>query len=321
MGRMVIARLGAALLALAPTLGMAAADYPEKPIRVIVPTATGGSIDMNARLFERVFETAGLLKQPLTIINVTGAAGGVGLRQVKDAAPDGYTIGVWHNGLVLANVMGVIDFDQDAFAIIAQTGSSGLGFGVRDDAPWRTLPELIAGAKAKPDTIRNAMNVGLPVHVAALMLGRETGARFRYVQTGGGSQRLASLLGGHTDFSGFSPQELIAFKAQGIRPLAVLTEARVPQLPDVPTAREGGIDLTWTEERFWIAPKGTPPDRLRFLAATLKQAIERPEVQAWFAEQAIEPSFAEGEAARAKLVAVADKLRPIAAELKAAPAQ
>jgi tripartite-type tricarboxylate transporter receptor subunit TctC len=311
----------AGLVALAVLIGPAAAQYPEKPIRVIVPTATGGSIDMNARLFERVLESTGLLGQPLTIVNVAGAAGAVGLRQVKDAAPDGHTIGIWHNGLVLANIMGVVDFDHDAFEIVAQTGSSALGFGVRDDRPWRTLPELVAAAKAAPDTIRNAMNVGLPVHVVALMLGRETGARFRYVQVGGGSQRLASLLGGHTDFSGFSPQELIAFKAQGIRPLVVLAERRVPQLPEVPTAREAGIDLTWTEERFWIAPKGTPPDRIGLLADRLEAAMARPEVQTWMAEQAIEPSFARGTAARAKLTAVAAKLTPIAADLKAPPAQ
>lgn len=297
-----------------------AADYPEKAIRVIVPTATGGSIDMNARLFERTFETSGLLPQPLTIINVTGAAGAVGLRQIKDAAPDGYTVGIWHNGLVLASIMGVIDFDHSAFDMIAQTGSSALGIGVKADGPFADAKALVEAAKASPDTVKAAVNIGLPVHVIALMFARVTGARFRYVQTGGGSQRLASILGGHTDFSGFSPQELMQYRSSGLKPIVVFAPERVPQLPDVPTARELGWDLEWIEERFWIAPKGTSPERVTFLADSFEKAMALPETQKWFEEQAIAPTFSRGPAAIERLTAVAAKLSPIADELKK-PAQ
>ena len=309
------------LLATTLPLGrQALAAFPEKAIRVIVPTATGGSIDMNARLFERTFETSGLLPQPLTIINVTGAAGSVGLRQIKDSAPDGYTVGIWHNGLVLASIMGVIDFDHTAFDLICQTGSSALGIGAKADGPLADAKALVEAAKANPDTVKAAVNIGLPVHVVALMFARTAGVRFRYVQTGGGSQRLASILGGHTDFSAFSPQELMQYQASGLKPLLVFAPERVPQLPDVPTAKELGWDLEWVEERFWIAPKGTDPERVAFLADSFEKAMALPETVKWFEEQAITPSFSRGPAAAERLTAVAAKIAPIADELKK-PAQ
>jgi tripartite-type tricarboxylate transporter receptor subunit TctC len=252
----------------------------------------------------------------MTIINVTGAAGGVGLRQVKDAPPDGYTIGIWHNGLVLASVMGVIDFDQTAFSMIAQTGSSALGLASKEGGPFPDLKALVAAAKASPDTVRNATNIGLPVHVVPLLFAREAGVRFRYVQTGGGSQRLASVLGGHTDFAAFSPQELMQYRSSGVRPLVVFAPQRVEQLPDVPTANELGFPLEWVEERFWIAPKDTPAAQIDLLATAFEKAMATPEVQAWCKEQAITPSFARGEEASRRLVAVAAKLAPLADELK-----
>jgi tripartite-type tricarboxylate transporter receptor subunit TctC len=308
------------LLATLPLGRQALAAYPDKAIRVIVPTATGGSIDMNARLFERTFETSGLLPQPFTIINVTGAAGSVGLRQIKDAAPDGYTIGIWHNGLVLASIMGVIDFDHTAFDMICQTGSSALGIGAKADGPFTDPKALVEAAKANPDSVKAAVNIGLPVHVVALMFARTADVRFRYVQTGGGSQRLASILGGHTDFSAFSPQELIQYAGSGLKPLLVFAPERVPQLPDVPTAKELGWDLEWVEQRFWIAPKGTAPERIDFLADSFEKAMALPETQKWFAEQAISPSFARADAAMQRLESVVAKLAPIADELKK-PAQ
>lgn len=299
------------------TLGRPAhAAYPERPIRVIVPTATGGSIDINARLFERTFETTGLVGQPLTVINVTGAAGGVGLRQIKDAAPDGYTIGIWHNGLVLAAMMGVIDFNQDAFTLIAQTGASTLGFGAKDGGSIDSLEALVAAAKAEPETVRNATNVGLPVHVLPLLFAREAGIRFRYVQAGGGSQRLASVLGGHTDFAAFSPQEFMAYRSSGLKPLAVFARERVPQLPDVPTAHELGYEVDWLEERFWIGPKGMSNEAVGLLADAFARAMATEEVKRWCTEQAIEPTFSRGAVAAEKLVAVAQKVSPLAAELK-----
>ena len=216
--------------------------------------------------------------------------------------------------------MGVIDFDHTAFDLICQTGSSALGIGAKADGPLADAKALVEAAKANPDTVKAAVNIGLPVHVVALMFARTAGVRFRYVQTGGGSQRLASILGGHTDFSAFSPQELMQYQASGLKPLLVFAPERVPQLPDVPTAKELGWDLEWVEERFWIAPKGTDPERVAFLADSFEKAMALPETVKWFEEQAITPSFSRGPAAAERLTAVAAKIAPIADELKK-PAQ
>ena len=123
-----------------------------------------------------------------------------------------------------------------------------------------------------------------------------------------------------TDFSAFSPQELMQYRASGLKPLLVFAPERVPQLPDVPTARELGWDLEWVEERFWIAPKGTDPQRVAFLADSFEKAMALPETRKWFEEQAISPSFSRAPAAAERLTAVSAKIAPIADELKK-PAQ
>jgi putative tricarboxylic transport membrane protein len=294
----------------------AALAFTDKPIRVIVPTAAGGSTDLVARIVQMTLERTKGLRQPLTVVN-NGAAGGVvGTRMIKDAEPDGYTIGVWHMGLITAPAMGVVDYDHHAYELVAQVGRIPIGLAVREDARFKSVKDLLATAKEQPNTVTVAMNIGLLPHFVPLMFANEAGVSFRFVQAGGGAPRLKSIMGGHTEVSLFSVPELINFKPQGIRPIVLFSNTRDPRLPDLPTVTDAGYKTTFEERILVLAPKGTPADRVKTIAAALKAALDDPDLAKRFEEQGIERVFIEGPALKATLDEASARVKAVAEEVK-----
>jgi putative tricarboxylic transport membrane protein len=285
--------------------GARAAGFPEKPIRTIIPIAPGGQTDVLARLLQQTIDKSKLLPQPLVIVNNAAAGGTAGTRTVRDAEADGYTIGMFHMGLLTAPAMGVVDYDHTAFDMIGQIGRTPIGLGVTESSRFKSIQDLIAAAKAKPDTITVAMNIGLLPHFVPLMFQQDAGIRLRYVQSGGGAVRLKSLLGNHTEVSLFASSEFVLFKEQGIKPLVMFSENRVADLPDVPTAREIGVKTVFEERVMAFAPKGTPRDRLDIIAKALQVALDDPEVASRLTALGIERQFVDG----AKLRATLDELK------------
>jgi putative tricarboxylic transport membrane protein len=304
-------------LGLAATVGPALADYPEQPIKIIVPTDPGGAMDGLARLFQRAFEEMDVFPQNVAIVNMAGAGGTIGTRAIKDAAPDGYTIGFWHDGLVTSKAMGVAEFDHEAFEIIGTTGFAQAGLAVSKEGRFESFQEMIDTAKAEPGTVTVATNIGLPVHFVPMMVGEAAGAEFRFVQAGGGAKRLQSVLGGHTDFALFSTQELVQFDPAGLKPVVLLAEERSPQLPDVPTAREHGIDVVAASARIWLAPKGTPEDRLALIRDAFREAMQREDVKQQMIDFGLEPVFVEPEVVVDELDATMAATMPLVEKARA----
>ena len=272
---------------------------------MIIPIAPGGQTDVVARLLQLAIDKRKLLPQPIVVINNAAAGGTTGTRQVKDSEPDGYTIGVFHMGLLTAPAMGVVDYDHGAFELIGQIGRTQVGMGGLADGRFKTIQDVLAEAKAKPDTITVAMNIGLLPHFVPLMFQQDAGIRFRYVQSGGGAVRLKSVLGKHTELSLFSGPEFLLFQAQGIKPLVMFSDVRTPELPDVPTAKEIGIGTVFEERVIAFAPKGTPKDRLDVIAAALRAAMDDPEVAERYKGLGIDRVFIDG----AKLKGLLDGLK------------
>jgi tripartite-type tricarboxylate transporter receptor subunit TctC len=308
-----------ALLGIAVAAWAGAEDahaFPEKPIRVIVPTAAGGSTDLTARIIQMTLDRTKGLPQPLTVVN-NGAAGGVvGTRMIKDAEPDGYTLGIWHMGLITAPAMGVVDYDHNAYELVAQVGRIPIGLAVREDSRFKSIKDLVTTAKEQPNTVTVAMNIGLLPHFVPLMFANEVGVSFRFVQAGGGAPRLKSVMGGHTEVSLFSVPELINFKPQGIRPLVLFANARDPRLPDVPAVTDVGYKTTFEERILVLAPKGTPPDRVKTIAAAIRGALDDPDLVKRFEEQGIERVFVEGSALKAALDEASARVKAVAEEVK-----
>ena len=307
--------LGFAIAALAATPVLA---YPEKPIRIIVPVVAGGSTDLVARLFQMTIDQKKLLPQPLVIVNNGAAGGTVGTRMIKEAEPDGYTLGIWHMGLLTAAAMGVTDYDHTAYDLVGQVGAIEVGLAVKSDSKIQSLKDLVAEAKARKGEVSAATNIGLLPHFVPLMFGREAGVEFRGVQAGGGAVRLRSVLGNHTEFSLFSVPEFVTYGPQGIRPLTVFSDSRHPRIANVPTAKEAGYNFTFSEAILWLAPKGTPQARLDVMAKAIEAAMQDADFKKRYDEQGIDPAYIPGSPLKAVLDQRMAGIKAVAAQVKPA---
>ncbi|MEP7208365.1 MAG: tripartite tricarboxylate transporter substrate binding protein [Casimicrobiaceae bacterium] len=293
-----------------------AASWPDKPVKIIVPFAPGGTTDTLVRNIQRVAEEKKLLPQPLTVINVGGHFS-VGGNQVKNAAQDGYTFLAVHLALLSGEI---VDPNRKLsyrdFAPVALTGGFCLHPVVRADAPWKTLAELLAAAKEKPNTIIFGVNVGALNHLGGGMLEAAfPGARFRFVQIGGGAENFAALKGANTQVSMLSSSEYQNFKAGGVRALGYTGAERLKLEPDIQTMREQGLDFDFCINNYWLAPKGTPKEAIDGMAAMLQKAMASPEMQAAQAKQASSSEFLSGAAFQKSLDDTFKAIEPVARSL------
>jgi tripartite-type tricarboxylate transporter receptor subunit TctC len=308
-----VAVAAACLLGPAPAF---AAGWPDKPVKVIVPFGPGGTTDTLVRNIQRVSEEKKLLPQPLTVINVGGHFS-VGSNQVKNAAPDGYTFLAMHLALLSGEI---VDPNRKLsyrdFEAVALTGGFCLHPVVRDDAPWKTLQELLAAAKAQPGTIIFGVNVGALNHLGGGMLEAAfPGAKFRFVQIGGGAENFAALKGGNTQVSMLSSSEYQNFKAGGMRALGYTGTERLKLEPEIKTMREQGLDFDFCINNYWLAPKGTPKEAIDGMAAMLQKAMASPEMQAAQTKQASSSEFMSGPAFQKSLDDTFKRMEPVAKTL------
>jgi len=301
--------LGATLLLAGPAF----ADWPEKPIRVVVPFGPGGSTDAMARMFQQAIEVNQLAGQPLVIVNKGGAGGTIGARDVLESEPDGHTFLLTQNAILTAEASGLIDFGYRDFEPVAQTGEVCMVSAVHESAPHETLEELLEAAKAEPDSLIFGANLGALNHIAGLMLQNESpGSVFRFVQIGGGTANFTALQGGHTDTTVFTAGEVVAYEAGGVRPLAYMAGERHPDLPDLPTAKEQGYDAQFCVQYYWFAPEGTAEEAIDGMADILEQAMQTEIVQQRLEEQIMAPSYRAGEELTELLASEYEKIAPVA---------
>ena len=261
----------------------ALAEYPDKPIRLIIPYRAGGGSDSLARTLQKAIEVHKLLPVPLVIVNVDGAGGAVGARRVKDATPDGYTFLQMHNGLLALMATGRLDYGPEEYVPVAQTTQSCLYIAVPSSSPQKSFEDLVAAAKANPNAIKFADAIGDVTHFTIAQLMKATGMQVGMVQAGGTAKRFALLKGGHTQAALMSPG-WIKRGGDELRGLIWLGPARHKVAPDMPTAKEKGIDVvSCLNRRFW-APKGTPADRVAYFANVLKKAMATEELKAYHAK-------------------------------------
>ena len=294
----------AAFAAIAIAVPVARAAWPEKPIKVIVPFNAGGTSDQTARAFAAAIQENDILPQPLIVVNVGGHFS-IGARQVMEAAPDGYTFLVLHNALMGGEASHQMNFGYRDFAAVAATGEFCTLPMVRKDSGINSVQDLLDRAKAKPGTLLFGVNLGAINHMAGLVIEHlEPGAKFRFVQIGGGAENFAALTGGQTNVGVNSAPEVIHFtrlpdgkpnpEAQ-VKPLAYMGPERLPQLPDVPTMKELGFDVTHCTQNWWFAPKGTPKEIVAAMADALEKANGTKRIKDFQKAQAFGPLFLNGE--------------------------
>lgn len=272
-----------------------ASDFPDRPVKVVVPFAAGGGSDTFVRVVQSVIESENLLGQPLVVINVPGGGGTIGSRRVLDETPNGYTILNLHDGIISACVAETVEYGPEAFRPLAATGRTSSMLCVREDAPWQDLSDLMAEAVQRPGEIRFGANLGALSYFDALRVEKAVpGAAFRFVSTGGGAKRFADLIGDDIDATAFNIAEFDQFRSAGVKALAVFSEQRHPDFPDVPTARECGVNVVRDSMQYWWAPPDTSDEIADRLTGVLREAMATPALQQRLADLKMDPVFLTG---------------------------
>jgi len=275
-----IIRLICLVLMLISVLGLQighAQEFPTKPITLIVPTAPGGSHDLTARAVASV--AAHHLGQPVIVQLKPGGGGAIGSDFVANAEPDGYTLlfgGPTWNTTPPA-VEGRSKGPDDLIAV-CRINYNPTVIGVRANAPFKTFKEMIEWCKANPGKLMVAtLGLWSGTDFFWKQVNKLTGITVRAVPYEGGGAAMTAVIGGHADTTnGMTTVFLPYVKAEKMRIVAVTDNHRDKVIPDVPTVKEGGIDITYIMWRGVLAPKGTPRPIVDKLTAGFKKISEDP---------------------------------------------
>ncbi|WP_128000878.1 Bug family tripartite tricarboxylate transporter substrate binding protein [Piscinibacter defluvii] len=270
-----------AALLLCPALPAGAqgtAKFPErdKTLKIVVPFAAGGGVDNAARLLgEQLRKQLGLT---VIVENKAGASGSIGGKAVQTAPADGYTLLFSAATHVLAKqVLSSPPYDpQTDFAPVARVGEAPLMLVIAPQLPERSLAEVLAAAKAKPESWMAAIPAaGAPSHLATLLLAQQGGVKFSYVPYKGTQPALVDVGGGHVNLLMDSMISLLPLAKSGkVRPIAITSTKRSPLAPEVPTVQESGLaKFAYTSWYGVWAPKDTPADRIATLNGAINQAV------------------------------------------------
>jgi len=280
--------LGIAASSLISTICPAFAEvYPARPITIIVPFPAGGPTDTVARILAEPMRV--LLGKPLTIENVTGAGGTIGVGRVARALPDGYTLamGISSTHVVNAAIYTLhYDVVKD-FEPIALLANNPILILAKNAVPANDLTGLITWLKANPDkALFGTASVGSPPHIAGVLFQQITNTRFQFVHYRGGAPMMQDLVAGHIDIDTDAPvSALPQVRAGSIKAFAVTARSRLPSAPDIPTVDEAGLPGFYFTSWFaFFAPKGTPKPIIDKLNAATVEALAAPAVRARFAE-------------------------------------
>ncbi len=292
----IVTTLSAALLPATAT----AADYPTRPIEVVVPSTAGGGTDVMARLFADTAKK--YLPQPFIVSNKPGAGGGIGMTDAQRAAPDGYKVGVLISELAIIPHLGMTKVTTSDFIPIARlNGDPGL-IAVRAESPWQSITELLAQARKQPGTVSmgNA-GTGTIWHLAAAAVEEKTGVQFNHVPFQGAAPSVLALIGGHVDAITVSPAEIGSHVAAGkIRVLASMADRRLaPPYDKVATFKEQGVDLVMGTWRGLGVPLNTPPEVVKVLRDATRKTAEDPAFRDALVRANLLPAYMEGDAFQA----------------------
>ena len=273
---MIVGRL-AGLAFLAAAAGAWAADFPVRPVTLVVAFTPGGASDVLARVLARAMEQT--LGQPLVIENRPGAGGNVAGETVAHAVPDGYTLLVGNNAILATNraLYSKIGFDPEAdFAPIGLIGSQANILVVNPSLPVHSLAELIALARANPGKLNFASSGhGLAAHLAGELFKAAAAVDLVHVPYKGAAPALQDVIAGHVQMMFATASSVMSHIRQGsVRPLAVTTLRRSAVAPDLPTLDELGLKgfdaTTW---HGLVAPARTPPEAIELLHRALAAAL------------------------------------------------
>jgi len=277
-----IARCLLAALAALAFAGVAHAQYPTKPVRIVVPYPAGGTSDILARTIGQKLQE--LWNQPVVIDNKPGATGNVGAEIVAKSPPDGYTLMLADIGslAISPSVFSNLPFDPvKDFAPVVMVAYSPHILAVHPSVPAKDVKELIAYAKANPGKLNFAVSgTGGANHLAGIEFAMRSGIKWAYIPYKGGAQAIADVMGGQAQvlFNGMLAT-YPSVKDGKLRGIAISSEKRFASAPELPTVAEFGFPGFETGSfQGIVAPAGTPKDVIATLHGTISKILATPEM-------------------------------------------
>jgi tripartite-type tricarboxylate transporter receptor subunit TctC len=256
--------------------------YPNRPITIVVPFPPGGVADLTARPVAAAMEK--VLKNPVVVVNKTGAAGAVGMSFVANSKADGYNLLMALSSIsIIPEADKLFDrtpaYTMDQLIPIALISADPTILVVNASRPWKSVKEFVEDAKKHPGEFSySSSGVYGTLHMAMEMLSHSAGITLKHVPYSGAGPALTAILGGHMDMLASGPAVVIPhIKAGKLRPLAGWGAKRVASLPEVPTFKELGYDIEFYIWAGLFAPRGTADPVMKTIRESVKQAVNTPE--------------------------------------------
>src|SRR5262245_55303613 len=266
-------------------------EFPQKgPIEITCLFPAGSSADVTARLLADGMSKH--LGQRVLVVNRPGAGGAIGYRYVAAQKPDGYSL-VWNSNSISTTFhSGQLNFDYQAFDPVARVLVESVVLAVKADSKWQSLSSFLGDVRAKPKAISvGHSGIGSHTHISLAALFSAAGGQVNEVPYGA-AQVVPNLLGGHVDAVVQLPAALSAPVKQGqVRLLASLTDKRDAAMPDVPTAKEQGVDVSLEAWRGIAVPKGTAQAIVSSLESSIRKTVESEEFKRACDNLGVRPAF------------------------------
>ena len=271
-----VARMIAGALAAAAIFAGAAQaqSYPSRPIEFVVHTSPGGGTDTFARAVTEILTREKIFSQAITVSNRTGGSGGVAFNYVKSKKGDPHVVLTIATGTLLtAASRPELGLGLDTYTPVAFFAMDPQAIAVPADSKFKTMKDLIEAGRREPYAIPSAITSATGTgRLTLYLIERETGAKFKYVSFKGGSEATLAVLGGHLPFTPENLSEMMgAIESKKMRVLAVTSEKRLPGVPDAPTLKELGYNVSVGTGRGFAMPAGVPKEAAAAMEAALKR--------------------------------------------------
>jgi putative tricarboxylic transport membrane protein len=277
-------RVAAVLLIAVATCSQAQGWRPQRPIEMVVPTAPGGSIDATARLIQSVAQASRLVEVPIVVLNKGGGAGGIALNYVDQRAGDGHCLLVSTMSLMTNHIQGRSKANYTDYTPLATLFSEYMTLVVKPDSPLKAGRDIQEKLRRDPQSLSIGVGVALGAanHLTVALLAKTMGLDIKKLKTvvfQSNGEAQTALLGGHVDFSALSVAAALRAAQDGsMRILGITSEKRGEgALASIPTWKEQGYDVVFSNTRLLFGPKGIPAAQTAYWDGVLAQVVQSPE--------------------------------------------
>ncbi|MCL4369420.1 MAG: tripartite tricarboxylate transporter substrate binding protein [Chloroflexi bacterium] len=258
----------------APTAAPKPAWAPEKDVEFVVHAAAGGGSDIQARIMEKVIKDEKLYPKNVAVVNKVGGSGAVAFAYVSSKKGDPYYWLTATTSFFTTPARGQVPLDPTKdFTMLARLSDDNFTVVVKNDSPFKSMKEVVDAAKAKPKGIKwGGTNVGSDDHIFMYLLQRAAGIEFNFISTQSGGEVVTNLLGGHIDIASANLAEVLPqVEAKKVRLLAVGSDKKLTKYPNIPTLKDQGINISYTQTRMIAAPPGLPAGAREYMSGLLKK--------------------------------------------------